>query len=224
MLENNNRLTCVATARRLKEIVQEGDGETQRREKGKEEMRRVNQPRNSSTPRTYNRIRDFSAAGLFHLNLRQSTMFLLQYTGLNALPFDPASHNDSLQFNNTNGPLVTKCPSLENTAENGKKRKRTSLPPAVLRTTHPNNFTLDTALPCILSNTPVKCEVDWMNGCRENPRRDLHTASPQCIGYHKTFKRHFDRIQIPFDPGLRSAPGPQPFFSSAGATDGFIEG
>ncbi|KAM7417314.1 hypothetical protein PAMA_017127 [Pampus argenteus] len=51
--------------------------------------------------------------------------------GLNALPFDPASHNDSLQFNNTNKPLVTECPSLENTAENGKKRKRTSLPPGL---------------------------------------------------------------------------------------------
>ncbi|XP_067455865.1 ecto-NOX disulfide-thiol exchanger 2-like isoform X1 [Thunnus thynnus] len=56
-------------------------------------------------------------------------MFLLQYTGLKALPFDPASNNNPLQFNSSNAPLVTKCPSLENAAENGKKRKRTSLPP-----------------------------------------------------------------------------------------------
>uniref|UniRef100_A0A3Q3MML1 Ecto-NOX disulfide-thiol exchanger 2 n=1 Tax=Mastacembelus armatus TaxID=205130 RepID=A0A3Q3MML1_9TELE len=56
-------------------------------------------------------------------------MFLLQYTGLNALPFDPATNNDPLQFNSSSGPLVTECPPLENTAETSKKRKRTSLPP-----------------------------------------------------------------------------------------------
>ncbi|XP_018549680.1 ecto-NOX disulfide-thiol exchanger 2 isoform X3 [Lates calcarifer] len=56
-------------------------------------------------------------------------MFLLQYTGLNTLPFDPATNNDPLQFSNSSGPLVTECPSLENTAENSKKRKRTILPP-----------------------------------------------------------------------------------------------
>ncbi|XP_026214058.1 ecto-NOX disulfide-thiol exchanger 2 isoform X2 [Anabas testudineus] len=55
-------------------------------------------------------------------------MFLLQYTGLNALPFDPATNNDPLQFNSSSGPLVTECP-LENTAEKSKKRKRSSLPP-----------------------------------------------------------------------------------------------
>ncbi|XP_040904585.1 ecto-NOX disulfide-thiol exchanger 2 isoform X2 [Toxotes jaculatrix] len=56
-------------------------------------------------------------------------MFLLQYTGLNALPFDPATNNDPLQFNSSSGPLVTECPPLENTTENSKKRKRTVLPP-----------------------------------------------------------------------------------------------
>ncbi|XP_070818680.1 ecto-NOX disulfide-thiol exchanger 2-like isoform X2 [Chaetodon trifascialis] len=56
-------------------------------------------------------------------------MFLLQYAGLNSLPFDPAIGGDPLHFNSSNGPLVSECPSLENTAENGKKRKRTSLPP-----------------------------------------------------------------------------------------------
>ncbi|KAG8003875.1 Ecto-NOX disulfide-thiol exchanger 2 [Nibea albiflora] len=49
--------------------------------------------------------------------------------GLNALPFDPATNNDPLQFNGSGGPLVTECPPLENTAENSKKRKRASLPP-----------------------------------------------------------------------------------------------
>ncbi|XP_044061263.1 ecto-NOX disulfide-thiol exchanger 2-like isoform X4 [Siniperca chuatsi] len=56
-------------------------------------------------------------------------MFLLQYTGLNALPFDPTTNSEPLHLNSSNGPLVTECPSLENTADNGKKRKRTSLPP-----------------------------------------------------------------------------------------------
>ncbi|XP_035857290.1 ecto-NOX disulfide-thiol exchanger 2-like isoform X5 [Sander lucioperca] len=56
-------------------------------------------------------------------------MFLLQYTGLSALPFDPTASNDPIHFSSSNGPLVTECPSLENTTENGKKRKRTSLPP-----------------------------------------------------------------------------------------------
>ncbi|XP_073343306.1 ecto-NOX disulfide-thiol exchanger 2 isoform X5 [Pagrus major] len=50
-------------------------------------------------------------------------------TGLNALPFDPATNNDPLHFNGSSGPLVTECPPLENTAENSKKRKRASLPP-----------------------------------------------------------------------------------------------
>ncbi|XP_059201986.1 ecto-NOX disulfide-thiol exchanger 2-like [Centropristis striata] len=56
-------------------------------------------------------------------------MFLLQYTGLNTLPFDPTTNNDPLHFSSSNGPLVAECPSLESTAENVKKRKRSSLPP-----------------------------------------------------------------------------------------------
>ncbi|KAI3351135.1 hypothetical protein L3Q82_005694 [Scortum barcoo] len=55
---------------------------------------------------------------------------------LNALPFDPATNSDPLRFNNSNGPLVTECPFLENTAENGKKRKRTSLPPGTVQYYH----------------------------------------------------------------------------------------
>ncbi|XP_058263634.1 ecto-NOX disulfide-thiol exchanger 2 isoform X2 [Hemibagrus wyckioides] len=60
-------------------------------------------------------------------------MFLVQYTGLNPLPFDPATNNEPLQFNNSNGPLVSECP-LESSTENGsKKRKRPNLPPEGLR-------------------------------------------------------------------------------------------
>nr|XP_046262920.1 ecto-NOX disulfide-thiol exchanger 2-like isoform X3 [Scatophagus argus] len=50
-------------------------------------------------------------------------------TGLNTLPFDPATNNDPLQFNGSSGTLVAECPPLENTPENSKKRKRASLPP-----------------------------------------------------------------------------------------------
>ncbi|XP_061104232.1 ecto-NOX disulfide-thiol exchanger 2-like isoform X2 [Conger conger] len=66
-------------------------------------------------------------------------MFLVQYTGLNTLPFDPATNNEPLQFTNSNGPLVTDCP-LENGAENSKKRKRPSLPPEGIR-----NMTMDSS-------------------------------------------------------------------------------
>ncbi|XP_060743108.1 ecto-NOX disulfide-thiol exchanger 2 isoform X2 [Tachysurus vachellii] len=60
-------------------------------------------------------------------------MFLVQYTGLNPLPFDPSTNNEPLQFNNSNGPLASECP-LESSPENGsKKRKRPNLPPEGLR-------------------------------------------------------------------------------------------
>lgn len=49
-------------------------------------------------------------------------------TGLNPLPFDPATNNEPLQFSSSNGPLVPDCP-LENGTENSKKRKRPNLPP-----------------------------------------------------------------------------------------------
>ncbi|XP_048086913.1 ecto-NOX disulfide-thiol exchanger 2 [Alosa alosa] len=52
--------------------------------------------------------------------------------GLNALPFDPASNNEPLQFTSSNGPLVSDIP-LENGAENSKKRKRPNLPPEGIR-------------------------------------------------------------------------------------------
>lgn len=38
---------------------------------------------------------------------------------------------------------------------------------AFTRTAHSNHFTLDTALPWILSNTPAEREEDQMNDCRE---------------------------------------------------------
>ncbi len=43
---------------------------------------------------------------------------------------------------------------------------------ALLRTAHSNNFTLDNVLPWVLSNTAAKCEVNGMNGCRDNRRTD----------------------------------------------------
>ncbi|XP_039504354.1 ecto-NOX disulfide-thiol exchanger 2 isoform X1 [Pimephales promelas] len=52
--------------------------------------------------------------------------------GLNPLPFDPATNNEPLQFNSSNGPLLSDCP-LENGTENSKKRKRPNLPPEGLR-------------------------------------------------------------------------------------------
>ncbi len=65
-----------------------------------------------------------------HLVRTIMRLFLcLRLSGLNALPFDPATNNDPLQFNGSSGPLVTECPPLENTSENSKKRKRASLPP-----------------------------------------------------------------------------------------------
>uniref|UniRef100_A0A8C6SNY3 Ecto-NOX disulfide-thiol exchanger 2 n=1 Tax=Neogobius melanostomus TaxID=47308 RepID=A0A8C6SNY3_9GOBI len=57
-------------------------------------------------------------------------MFLLQYTGLNSLSFDPGANNEPLQFGTSNGALVSECAPLENGAENSKKRKRSSLPTA----------------------------------------------------------------------------------------------
>ena len=36
-----------------------------------------------------------------------------------------------------------------------------------LFTAHPNIFTLNTSVHWGLSKTPVKCEIDWVNGCRE---------------------------------------------------------
>ncbi|XP_028821734.1 ecto-NOX disulfide-thiol exchanger 2-like, partial [Denticeps clupeoides] len=66
-------------------------------------------------------------------------MFLVQYTGLNALPFDPASNNEPLQFSSSGGPLAPDCP-MENSPENGKKRKRANLPPEGVR-----NMSLDSS-------------------------------------------------------------------------------
>ena len=43
---------------------------------------------------------------------------------------------------------------------------------ALWRTADPNHLTLDTALSQVLGSAPIKCEVDGMNGCRENPRTD----------------------------------------------------
>ncbi|XP_064811927.1 ecto-NOX disulfide-thiol exchanger 2-like [Oncorhynchus masou masou] len=68
-------------------------------------------------------------------------MFLLQYTGLNPLSFDPCSNNEPLQFSNSNVPLVSDSP-LENGAEKSIKRKRPSLPPEGIR-----NISMDMSNP-----------------------------------------------------------------------------
>ncbi|XP_021008573.2 ecto-NOX disulfide-thiol exchanger 2 isoform X1 [Mus caroli] len=56
-------------------------------------------------------------------------MFLVQYTGLNQLPFDPANNNEPLQFGSASGPLVPEG-LIENGGESSKKRKRTNPPSA----------------------------------------------------------------------------------------------
>ncbi|XP_063102494.1 ecto-NOX disulfide-thiol exchanger 2 isoform X3 [Cavia porcellus] len=56
-------------------------------------------------------------------------MFLVQYTGLNQLPFDPANNNEPLQFGSASGPLVTEG-LIENGGDSSKKRKRTNAPSA----------------------------------------------------------------------------------------------
>ncbi|XP_078067727.1 ecto-NOX disulfide-thiol exchanger 2-like isoform X2 [Mustelus asterias] len=53
-------------------------------------------------------------------------MFLVQYTGLSQLPFDPANNDEPLQFNNSNGPLVTEC-SIDCSNEPSKKRRRNNI-------------------------------------------------------------------------------------------------
>lgn len=35
-----------------------------------------------------------------------------------------------------------------------------------------------TALPWVFSNTPAKSEVDWMNSCQDNQRKDRQTDVP----------------------------------------------
>ena len=62
---------------------------------------------------------------------------------------------------------------------------------AFLRTAHPNNFTLHTALPCVLSNTPTKCEADRMNGGQTDRQTDrqrllwlLYGATMHLCGCH----------------------------------------
>ncbi|XP_042125074.1 ecto-NOX disulfide-thiol exchanger 2 isoform X2 [Peromyscus maniculatus bairdii] len=56
-------------------------------------------------------------------------MFLVQYTGLNQLPFDPANNNEPLQFGSATGPLVADG-LIENGGDSSKKRKRTNTPAA----------------------------------------------------------------------------------------------
>ncbi len=58
-----------------------------------------------------------------------------------------------------------------------------SLLAAFSRTAQPNNFTLDSGLVWVLSNTPAKCEANWMNGCRDNWRTDRHTDRQRILTF-----------------------------------------
>ncbi|XP_069070270.1 ecto-NOX disulfide-thiol exchanger 2 isoform X8 [Pleurodeles waltl] len=55
-------------------------------------------------------------------------MFLVQYTGLNQLTFDPSTNNEPLHFGNGSGPMVSEVP-VENGGESCNKRKRMSMTP-----------------------------------------------------------------------------------------------
>lgn len=72
------------------------------------------------------------------------------------------------------------------------------------------------------------CDVlicKWQATCDQiSLEPHLIQALPQCLAWHKAFKRHLDQMGIPFDPGLCGASGPESFFSSAGYIDRFIEG
>jgi len=49
-------------------------------------------------------------------------------------------------------------------------------------TAHPNNVTLDMALPGIPGNNPAQCEVDRTNGCRGNlDNRHIHTVTHSIV-------------------------------------------
>ncbi len=48
---------------------------------------------------------------------------------------------------------------------------------AFCRTAHTNNFTLNTALPWVLSKTPTEGDVDRMNSCRD-AKKDRQTETP----------------------------------------------
>ncbi|XP_069469211.1 ecto-NOX disulfide-thiol exchanger 2 isoform X2 [Ambystoma mexicanum] len=54
-------------------------------------------------------------------------MFLVQYTGLNQLTFDPSTNNEPLHFGNASAPLVSEV--SENGGESSNKRKRMNIPP-----------------------------------------------------------------------------------------------
>ncbi|KAK3525808.1 hypothetical protein QTP70_009666 [Hemibagrus guttatus] len=86
--------------------------------------------------------------------------------GLNPLPFDPATNNEPLQFNNSNGPLVSECP-LESSTENGsKKRKRSNLPPASYPVATKSSPSLHPIDYCILSygDHSFSCKVIFPSG------------------------------------------------------------
>ncbi|KAF3838663.1 hypothetical protein F7725_010431 [Dissostichus mawsoni] len=64
------------------------------------------------------------------------------------MPFDPTTGNDPLHFGSSNRPL-TECPSLENTAENSKKRKITGLTSDANMNMAPNSMTMPMSDPSV---------------------------------------------------------------------------
>ena len=57
------------------------------------------------------------------------------------------------------------------------------------RTTHPNNFPLDTAFPSVHRNTSTSYEVEWMNGFQDMWRTNIQTDSSLWI-YSVTIHFH----------------------------------
>jgi len=55
---------------------------------------------------------------------------------------------------------------------------------AFSRTARPNDFTLETVLPRVLSNTPAEREVNRANGRPENQRKAAHKTTDRADYYY----------------------------------------
>lgn len=62
---------------------------------------------------------------------------------------------------------------------------------------HPNDFTLNTALPWVHSNTPTKCEADWINSCQEKQRVRTHTRTHTDVERDSFFYREMELLKSP---------------------------
>ncbi|XP_034739398.1 ecto-NOX disulfide-thiol exchanger 2-like isoform X2 [Etheostoma cragini] len=149
-------------------------------------------------------------------------MFLLQYTVmeqslphspecdgrhpyihhcLSALPFDPTTSNNPIHFNSSNGPPVTECPSLENTTEDGNKRKRTSLPPVANHnmTMAPNSMTMPMSDPSTWATAMSNLGMPPMSMTGQQPMPDFDPSLGLMTGITP---------MNPMIPGLGMAPLP----------------